>query len=559
MRTRLLEAADRHRAGDLAGAEKLYVSVLRDDPRNSDALAMLGTLNTQRGNTDTGVRLIDESLALTPNQPVAWFNRGNALQAVDRISEAIESFVKAANYDPSFTAAHIALGKIFARSERHREALLCFDRAVACDPKDKEVFFRRAVSLAGTRQFEKALVDLEQAMMLDPESLDIRNSYGNVLASLGRTEEALRAYDDVLARDPDYAETYSNRASSLFSMNRIDEAIESLHKAIALKPDYADAHWNLGLILLTLGQFKEGWSEYEWRWQQKKNLPLRRKSDRPVWKGEPIEGKTILLYPEQGLGDSIHFSRYAGLAAAQGANVLLEAPTGLFRLFESLEGPAALVKSGDPIPAYDYLASLMSLPHIFGTTLETIPATIPYLFATPDQKRRWAEKLGGKHSIRIGIAWSGSANHFRDRMRSVPANLLISKLTDVAGCSLHVLQKEYREPDQAFLQANPALVMRHETDLTDFADTAGLIANLDLVITVDTSIAHLAGAMGKPVWILLSSAPDYRWLLKRDDSPWYPTARLFRQSTPGNWSEPIERIAAALRAFIDSSGYQPGR
>jgi tetratricopeptide (TPR) repeat protein len=363
------------------------------------------------------------------------------------------------------------------------------------------------------------------------------------LHRLRRFEEALASYDAALAARPDYAEALANRGATLYELARFDAASASYEQAIALCPDHADAHFFKGLSSLVTGDFARGWIEYEWRRKAPSARITQRDLPQPRWLGDgDIAGKTILLHSEQGLGDTIQFCRYVPLVAERGGRVILEVERPLRALMTGLAGTALVVAKGDPLPAFDLQCPLPSLPLAFQSRLETIPSTTPYLRVPKQALDRWRALLGTRRSLRIGLAWSGNTKHVRDRERSMRLRDLLP-LLDIEATFVS-LQKEVRAGDAASLES--CNMLRFSGEIGDFSDTAALISQLDLVISVDTSVAHLAGALGKPVWILLTHAPDWRWLLDRDDSPWYPSARLFRQRETREWGSVTMRVREAL-------------
>jgi tetratricopeptide (TPR) repeat protein len=332
----------------------------------------------------------------------------------------------------------------------------------------------------------------------------------------------------------------------LHHLKRAEEALESFDRALALKPDLAEAHWNKALLLLELGDFARGLPEYEWRWRRESELKPR-DFTQPAWRGEELGGRTILLHSEQGFGDSIQLLRYVPMVAAKGGRVVLEIPDSLMPLVGRRDGVVAMVKPGAPLPPFDLHCPLMSLPLAFGTTLATVPAQVPYLQVPVERAADWRDRLPGTGRPRVGLVWSGKPTHKNDHNRSIALHRL-APLLSLSGIDFVSLQREYREADMAALAASRNL-RRLDAALADFADTAAVVEAVDLVITVDTAVAHLAGALGKPVWILVSSIQDWRWLLQREDSPWYPTARLFRQPEIGDWDSVIGRLARELAAF----------
>jgi hypothetical protein len=359
-----------------------------------------------------------------------------------------------------------------------------------------------------------------------------------------------------LASRPDYAEAFANRGVLLYDLKRFDEALASYDSAIALRPDYADAHFFKGLSSLVTGDLPRGWIEYEWRRKAPAARIPKRDFSQPLWLGgDDIAGKTILLHSEQGLGDTIQFCRYAALVAARGARVILEVEAPLRELMTGLAGTAGIIAKGSALPDFDIQCPLPSLPLAFKTRLDTIPSTTPYLRVPKQALGYWNALLGAKRSLRIGLAWAGNAKHVRDRERSMRLRDLLP-LLDIEATFVS-LQKEVRAADAETL-ANCG-VLQFGRKLGDFSDTAALISQLDLVISVDTSVAHLAGALGKRVWILLTHAPDWRWLLDRDDSPWYATARLFRQDDTREWHGVIARVRDALVEFIEGDSERSGK
>ncbi len=365
--------------------------------------------------------------------------------------------------------------------------------------------------------------------------------------SAGRTG-SIAAHRRAIALKADFPEAYTNLGNALKGQGNIAAAIAACRQAIALNPDLPDAHHNLSLTLLLNGEFAEGWREYEWRWQTKQLRP--RGFAQPLWSGEAVDGRVLLLHAEQGYGDMIQFCRYVPLVAARG-RVVLEAPRALVRLFSGLAGVERIVVQGDPLPAFDLHCPLLSLPRAFATTLETIPGGVPYLGTDPAQVSAWRDRLAGLARLRVGLVWAGeprATDRIRgavDRRRSISLGHF-ARLAGVGGIAFVSLQKG--EAAAQTRSPPPGLRLHDWTgELEDFADTAALIAALDLVISVDTAVVHLAGALGKPVWLLNRFDTDWRWLLDREDSPWYPTLRLFRQHRPGDWAGVLERVAAALR------------
>ena len=557
-----------------------------------------GVLREMRRHTEA-LAGYDRALALRPDYPEALNNRGITLQALDRHGEALESYASAlalrpdfvealvnrgiaqyelkhfgdalASYDaalalnPDHAGALVGRGLVLHDQRRFNEALDSYDRALALRADDAKALAERGAALHEMGRSEEALKSFERALAAEPDNAEALTNRGVALHDLarqdaahkrGRLEEALASHDSALASRPDYPEAFANRGVVLYDLRRFDEALASYDSAIALRPDYADAHFFKGLSSLVAGDFRRGWMEYEWRRKAPAAKIPKRDFVQPLWLGaDDIAGRTILLHGEQGLGDSIQFCRYAALVADRGARVILEVDEPLRDLMTGLAGPARIIAKGSPLPDFDVQCPLPSLPLALRTMPDTVPSSAPYLRAPRQACGYWAALLGAKRSVRVGLAWAGNARHVRDGERSMRLRDLVSLLDTEA--SFVSLQKEVRAADAETL-ANCG-VLPFGQKLKDFSDTAALISQLDLVISVDTSVAHLAGALGKPVWILLTHVPDWRWLLDRDDSPWYPTARLFRQSKTREWSSVITRVRDALLEFIESSSDGVGR
>ncbi len=511
----------------------------------------------------------------------AAFHRGNTLWTAHHRDEAIAAYAAAIAADPSHADAHTHLGNALLAQDRTQDAIAAYRAGIATNPGRAPLHYNLANALMADDQIEAAEPEFRAALALAPSHAGAHNNLGNALRAQSRLDEALASYQAALALRPDYAGTLNNIGATLIALHRPDEADPLLRRALALQPAYAEAANNLGGALLALdrprealaafeaavtaepamaparfgaalahlaeGDFRQGWRDYESRWDDPRFTADTPPFTTPIWSGGDIlAGQRMLLHAEQGLGDTIQFARYAPLLRQRGAHVTLWVQAPLATLLAPLADE--IIAQGetpetDPIPPHDLRSPLLSLPHALGTRLATIPATIPYLHPDTARIATWRHRLGPAAALRIGIAFSGSADHPEDALRSLPAATLIAALP---GAELHVVQKDIRPPDAATLATHPAIA-RH--DPTDFADTAGLLACLDLIVTVDTSIAHLAGAIGRPVWVLLQYAADFRWLRARTDSPWYPTARLFRQTTRGDWTAPLTALTAALASL----------
>jgi len=488
----------------------------------------------------------------------ACYRRGLKLQEQKRFDEAVVSFDQALAMQADFAEAFCGRGIALKGLAQLDAAIASYDRAIALNPGFAQAYYNRAIALQDKGQDDAALASYDRAIEARPDYARAYAARANALLKTGRADAAVADCDRALAIDPEFADGHAFRGAALVALKRIDETLVSYNRAIALKPDYIEAHWNRSLALLLSGDFNNGWREYEWRWKNE-NLRLvsRWKDLAPLWLGEPsLKGKTILLHAEQGLGDTLQFCRYVQPLKAQGAKVILEVQPVLHSLLKNLDGASVVITKNTPPPAFDVQCPLLSLPLALRTTLDTVPHPERYIHSDKGLVSEWRARLGRKRKPRIGLVWSGSPKHKGDQQRSIFLNDLLTLLSP--DFEFFSLQKELRDADADVLHAHPAI--RHfGADLGDFSDTAALCELMDLVISVDTSVAHLAGAMGRPLWVLLPFIPDWRWLLDREDSPWYSSARLFRQPQPGDWAAVLNRVRAELMAgsFLKSVSRKP--
>ncbi len=533
-----------HEAGQLAQAQDFYRQALAIQADHVDSLHAMGVAFAQSQAPGEALVWFDKTLSLRPNHALAHSHRANALTELGRVDEALISYDQAIALKPDFAEFHYNRGIALQGVKRFAEAIVCYDRAIALRPGHVDYQYNRATALKDLQQLEEALVAFEKAIEMQPNHALSHFGRAVCLRNMNRLEEALSSYDEAIDIDPAFFQAYSNRGNVLKELRRIPEALFSFAKAIALKPDYAAAYWNLSLVWLVVGEFNQGWALYEWRWRSGELTP--RSMTAPLWLGqEDLRGKTILLYAEQGYGDTIQFSRYAKQVKALGPKVIMEVPSTLCPLFNGLEGVDEWLVQGQPLPEVDFQCPLLSLPLAFKTTAASIPNPGPYLKADPQKTAAWAKRLGPKTQPRIGFVWQGSTVHKNDRLRSLALHALWSHLpSDIDYVSL---QKEISEDDRAELAQRR--IAHFGDELMDFADTAALCANMDLVVSVDTSVAHLAAALGLPTWVLIPFAPDWRWLLDREDSPWYSNLRLFRQTTQRSWDDVLQRIGKSLTEF----------
>jgi tetratricopeptide (TPR) repeat protein len=512
---RFLRRAQRaHENGELAKAERLYNALLQYHPENFDALHGLGQLHSQCGRFDTALVLIQTAL----------------------------------KSDMSRAEGFASLGLVFHLLHRFKEAILSYDEGLSLDPGNAELLNRRGVALLELRRPVEALESFERALAANPDHLDALGNYGNALIKLNRPGEAIAAYDRALAIVPENAGLLTNRAVALRRLDRPREALMSASRALIGNPNFAQARFVESVARLTLGDFAAGWRGYEARWSVGLLASQCRNFAAPLWSGkESLDGKAILLHAEQGFGDTIQFVRYAALVAERGAErVILEVQRELAPLLTQLAGVTAVIARGEPLPAFDVHCPLLSLPLAFTTELATIPADSPYV-APPDETiAAWRDRLPQRRPC-IGLAWSGDPAHDNDLNRSIGLETL-APLLDVPDVIFVSLQNEIRERDLPILEKFPKLV-RTDLKFRDFADTAAVISLMDTVISVDTAVAHLTGAMGKPLLLLLPFAADFRWLRERQDSPWYPTAQLYRQAKFGDWESAVAAVRNDLLRY----------
>ncbi|MCA0201981.1 MAG: tetratricopeptide repeat protein [Proteobacteria bacterium] len=609
----LLEDAIRlHAAGSLDQARAIYKSVLARAPRESAALHGMALIAVDEGIPDKALPFLFACLQIAPENAIYRTSLGLALTKLGKVHEAAAQFLEAANRAPNLPEPRIHLARALARMNRRADGLKILTeaselfpgradvwiakgqeeraqqqsaaaersllRARALAPNDANVLndlgvvvraqgrtgdavriYREAIAIAPNdplthgnlgnaltelKEMDAAEEHLRQAVALAPGSIEHRCNLAIFLTREDRPHEAVVLFRDVLMRAPGHADAWTNLGVAQLDMGEVADAEASIRKAISAAPQNAEAHYNLAWVLLLTGQWREGWREYEWRWRMRHFSSKRRVFTAPLWDGAHIAG-TLLLHAEQGLGDSIQFVRYAEAAKARCGRLVVEGPKALVRLFKTIPAIDQVIAAGDTLPAFDAHAPLMSLPHIFGTTPETAPHRVPYLSAPagltlPKTERR-----------RIGLVWAGSPDNKIDKRRTIPA-ALFAPLMEETAADFVSLQIGPKASEAAGLPQE-RLILACDGKVTDFADTAAVIAQLDLVVGVDTAAIHLAGALGIPVWVLIPKMPDYRWMLGRDETPWYPSMRLFRQEESGNWDEVMWRVRAALTLLQASS------
>ncbi len=573
-----LQAFALHQRGVLDQAQALYTQVLDKEPNHVDALHLSGVAAFQCGNYQEAADLIeraialrpgsadfyinrgaalralkeydsalasyDRSISLRPGNVDAWFNRGNALHALKRFIDAVASFDRALSIQPRFAEAWSNRGISLFQLSEFEAALASYDRAVALRPDYPEAWSNRGLALQELKELDAAIDSYQKAIELRPNYAEAWSNRGLALQQQKHYQEALASCDRSVEIMPEFAEAWSNRGMCQHELKRFDEAAESYDRAIALRPDYAEPWCNKSHALLIRGEFERGFELHEWRWKKEKFTSPRRDFQQPLWLGgESIEGKRILLHSEQGNGDTIQFCRYAPLVAAFGATVIMEVQEQLVGLVRELKGVAEVIAKGERISSFDLHCPLLSLPFACKTTLDTIPFAGGYLKADPLRLETWRDRLGPGTKPRVGLVWNGNSGQQNDHNRSCPLSAFIRHLP--AGFHYVSLQKELRDSDREALEGCADIVHFGE-ELLDFSDTAALIELMDIVVGVDTSVTHLAGALGKTVWITLSRNADWRWLLDRTDSPFYSSATLYRQELLDDWDGVLRRVMEDL-------------
>ena len=565
-------------------AQKICADIQREDPANPFLICMRGIIDFHLGQTKEAEAWMEKALVLAPQSTEIIYKYGTILMAQKKFAAVLPLMMRVVALKPDHTKAYWHIGIAFRETGDSAGALAAFDKALEINPQDVEALSDKGTTLQEIGRLPEATTCYEQALTLKPNHHGVINNLGVIHLLQNDLDGAAALYQAALAVHPaspealcnlgailglkgdldgailhcqkalalrqDCPETLNNLGIALKDARRFEEAIVAYKEALSLVPDNAEVHKNLALALLALGRFDEGWREYEWRWKSELLRRDFRVFAQPEWQGETGEGRTLLIHAEQGFGDTLQFCRYVPLIKERGFHVVMEVPPPLKRIIQSLDGVEKVVTSGDVLPPFDLHSPMMSLPLAFHTTVETIPAKLPYLSPDPADLTKWRDRVAALANdvLKVGLVWAGSSRaHLRapdliatDQKRSVAPEVM-APLMDVPNVQFFSLQKEgTRAPDVFHL-------IDWMEDCHDFADTAALIMNLDLVISVDTAVAHLAGALGKPVWLLNRFNSCWRWLVERDNSPWYPgTLRLFNQKEMGNWDEVVIRVRAAL-------------
>jgi tetratricopeptide (TPR) repeat protein len=553
------------------------------DASDPDFHVNLGNVFLAQSRLDRAVDCYQRALELKPDHSIAHYNLSTAFHALGRLPETVDSYVRALEPRPDYTVAHYNLGNSLRAQGKIDLAVACFQRAIALNPQHAEAHNNLGNALRAQGKLDEAVSCFRRALELKPAFAEAQSNLGNVLQAQGKFSEAIDSYRRALELNSNLAQVYHNLGNALQALEKIDEAIVCFRRALdlaselpethnnlgialqaqcnlddalacysralELKPGYAEAHYNRSMLWLNKADFQRGWPEYEWRFHIR---PLKaREIAQPLWDGSPLGEQTIFVHVEQGLGDTFQFLRYAALIKQQNprATVIVECQPALMKFLAGCPGFDYLIAEGDELPAFDVYAPLLSLPRVLATDLETIPGGVPYLFADPSLVEMWSRKMATVRGFRIGVNWHGRSGQGEFRKRDIPQEH-IAALTQIPGVELIRLQ--HGRGEQPASGGDRAAMFDPGSDFDTvrgpFMDTAALMMNVDLVITSDTSVPHLAGGLGVPVWLALPYAADWRWLVGRDDSPWYPTMKVFRQRKPGDWADVFERITAEFQA-----------
>ncbi|TAK91698.1 MAG: tetratricopeptide repeat protein [Burkholderiaceae bacterium] len=580
-----------HQSGDLQMAQELYKQVLEAQPEHLDALYLSGVLATQQqrygdaypllaaarklnpniaavhtalgnlqreqGETEAALASYASALALDAANADAYYNRGILHHEREAWEAALNDYKQAVACDEKHVDAWTNLGVILKTLGHLEEAIRCYNQALRLNPHQISALFNLGVLYDSLEQFDLSIDFYRRCLLLDDSHTMAAFNMGIALRHVGELEESLIYFQHILQREPHHTGALQNLGASFQELGRNQEADECYARALQLDPDVAEVRYNRSLLTLARGDYAKGWEEYEARWvgafSARKHL---RQFQQPQWRGEDISGQTILLYAEQGQGDTLQFIRYVPMVKARGARVIVDCQPSLVRLLRTMPGIDDIFSKGEVTPdhpPFDVQCALLSLPRAFGTTLKTVPADIPYLHADPAMVEQWRALLPQDKTLKVGLVWAGNPRRFSLQLNLIDQrrSLHLAQLAPLAQCEgVTFISLQVGEGAAELKQAPAGLNVLDLTDrITDFADTAALIENLDLVISVDTSVAHLAGALGKKVWLLSRHDACWRWMTEREDSPWYPTLRLLRQATPGDWQPVIDRVVTELHAL----------
>jgi hypothetical protein len=533
-----------------------YERAIACKPDYAQAYANRGNVLKELGLAQEALASFERAIEFQPGYAEAHGNRGVCLHDIGRTDEAVASYERAISIDAAYAEAHSNLGVSLMALERLPQALASYARAIALKPDYAQAHYNRGNAFHELHLPEEAIASFERAIAIQPDYAQAHYNCGNTFKELRHLDKALAHYAAAIAAQPDYAQAHCNQGVALQELQRLEDAVASYGRAIAIQPDYAEARWNQSLALLQLGDFQAGWAFYEWRWACAASAGARRNFVPPLWLGHgSLVNKTLLLHAEQGLGDAIQFCRYTQSVKDAGACVLLEVPGALMGLLAQLPGVDQLIERGTSLPSFDYHCPLMSLPLAFGTTVASIPAQGAYLHADAAKVRHWRDKIGGRGRLKVGVIWNGGFRPKQPELwstnarRNIPLDIFARAFSAIEA-DFFSLQKG--DPAESAIRGREleywpqGNFFNFATELNDFSDTAALIDTLDIIVSVDTATAHAAAALGKPTWILNRFDSCWRWLRDRDDSPWYPSVRLYRQQIDCHWEPVLQRVADDL-------------
>ena len=541
--SRLFEQAiQHHQVGQLEQAKRKYQEILDTNPQHADSSHLLGLVEYQYGNYVKAIEHIQQAVLISPEQPVFLNNLGNVLKEIGELDRSVQAYQQALEVAPDDAEIHNNLGVTLKEMGELDRSVQAYQQALEINPQYAEAHNNLGNVLKEMDRLDESIHAYQQALKINPQFVEGYYNIGVFFQEQRKVKESAQAYQKAIQIQPDYVEAHINLGVVLREQVRLKESIQAHQKAIQIQPDYEEAHINLAITFLLQGQLTAGWREFEWRRSRKRDFK------RPLWDGTPLNGKSILIYAEQGFGDTIQFVRYIDLLPDANTIIIVVCQPELKTLFKSINRIDTLVTKGEDIPDSDVHVPLLSLPYMFNTTLDTIPARIPYLYLNPEADSVF--HLDDSHDLKIGIVWAGRPTHANDNNRSIDLKWF-KCLLDIRNCEFFSLQVGERREDIKQHGCHHTIKDLGE-QFTDFHHTASAILQLDLVISVDTAVAHLAGALGKAVWTLLPFVPDWRWMLDRSDSPWYPSMTLFRQKETGDWRPVFEQLRLALTRYSQS-------
>lgn len=578
---RLQSAVALHQSGQLQDAERIYRQILEFDPSHVDANHLLGLVAHQTNKSEEAVELITKALAVNPTYGEAHNNLGTVQLALQRFEDAADSFRQAIKHKANYAEAHFNLANVMTAQRNFVGAAQAFQKALDINPDylqarlnlanilktlgrlDEAVTLYRLVietapnlaqahnnlgaALLEQRNYSDAAASFSQAVSLEPQYFEAISNLGCVKRDLGQTQDAVKLHLQALAINPQYADAHNNLGNARLDEMDYQGAAECYKRALSIDPNHVDAHINLGFLNLLLGDFKAGWAHNAWRRRGRELLLSARTYTQPLWDGGDLNGQSIFIYPEQGIGDFIQCARFVQNLIDLGGDVTLEIPSSLMPVFDRFIPGLKCIVSGQAVPDFDCHASVMDLPGLLSVELNDLPGKTSYLSPPADAQASWAQRFEGDTNLRVGLVWAGNPKHKNDRARSMDPALL-QPLTEVAGVSLYSFQVGGAENGVAEIGADKVVDLKPY--LSDYGQTAAALAGMDVLVSVDTSVAHLGGALGLPTWIMLPTTLDWRWMLAREDSPWYPSVKLYRQKAKGDWAGVVEVIVEDLRELL---------